>query len=336
MDQSASAMIGQGNTYLSEMGEQGREIRRHNQQTKDTFATAITTAQATGGAEERRGKMEKYSQGFSQIGSDLGARALAIQKAGGVSEYVKDFPIVKGAGMMKEGGEQVVSALRGATAPAPATASSLLDQMTEGGRFGMAGAHAQLPSGAMASGRMLTPGAGFVARGGAGVPSAIKPAMKLGAKASGVGADVEEGSSMLGKLGKGVEGIGKLSKGAGIISGAMGGIEDIASGKIVGANNKEKTGNELGLVSAGLDLLSFVPGLQGLGIIGGALGLASGAESTIGESEETKKKTTQTLPSEEKSQMEAPVKAPTQYASTGMVSSSAQLPTAKIGTAGAF
>ena len=121
MDADASSMIGQGNSYLSEMAEQGKEVRRHNQDVKDKFATAISLAGHQGGELERKGKLEKYSQGFAQMGADLGARALAIQKAGGVSEYLQQAPIYKGAKMVKEGGESLVegakagvSAIKGA------------------------------------------------------------------------------------------------------------------------------------------------------------------------------------------------------------------------------
>ena len=106
------------------------------------------------------------------------------------------------------------------------------------------------------------------------------------ARAAQAGADVEAGT---GKL---IEGLGKastLAKGAGILSGGMSAIEDIASGHIVGHNKQEKAGNELGIASGILDVLSFV--VPGAGLVGAALGVASGVESAVGASKEKEDKT---------------------------------------------
>jgi len=128
----------------------------------------------------------------------------------------------------------------------------------------------------------------------------------VGEAGESAGADIGEslerstGGALKGALGGSTGEVAEslMSKGAGVVGKAAGGLfgaaqggidvyEDIKAGKIVGNNNWEKAGNLLQIGGAAADVVGMVfPPAE---LLGGVLGLASAATDEIGEKEDEDK-----------------------------------------------
>ena len=293
MDASEGASLGIGNSMMDEMKGENEERKRHNMDV-DSQIQAQRSAVLQRVSGEKSGAKQEEAVGGSLAGTETIARAYGVVKAGRKAAQTAE---AAGEGWSSMGlGEQASRTLGQYAKDSEIlkTGKALATPVAAAGRSvaGSAGEVAQGYRGAVATGQSAVRAAGGAAASlggkiatsaGESVAGGVKSAMSGLAKSTAEALPDEEAVS---SVTKGFTTLEKGAKGLGILTGGYDLIDDLASGKVVGHNANERTSNELGIASGAAEAVSFL--IPGFGLIGAAIGLASGIEGASGASKEKK------------------------------------------------